>query len=250
MHSRLTASALNELTALLRDSRRHLGEIYRSYSHGLSPSEIAEEKGLSDPRKIEDSMNALLVLFGRKPLPKRAAGRQKALSEAEYWLNSNTVISQELEEHFNKLLFLGKRTNTRKHYEPEPVLERIIPKRRPDGSDGRQAGVYILTRREYLADFEAGRSKKLLIKLGYSDSVWERIGSAQTWDPEPLAILRVYLVENPKPVEVKFHVILDTLDQQYKLGGGTEWFATDLSLIDSIAKALELKDCSQDEEPL
>ncbi len=249
MHSRLTASALNELTTLLTNSRRHLGEIYRSYSHGLTAAEIAEEKGLADPRKIEDSMNALLVLFGRKPLPKRAAGRQKALSEAEHWLNSNTAISQELEEHFNKILFLGKRTNTRKTYAPEPVIERIIPKRRPNGADGREAGVYILTRREYLADFEAGRSKKLLVKLGYSDSVWERISSAQTWDPEPLAILRVYLVENPKPVEVKFHVVLDTLNQQYKLGGGSEWFATELPLIDAIAKALELKDCSEDEEP-
>lgn len=249
MHSRLTSAALNELTELLRHSRRQLGEIYREYSHGLSAEEIAEEKGYSDPRKIEDSMAALMILFGRKPLPKRGLGRQKALNESEHWLNSNTAISSELEDHFNSLLFKGKRTNKRKGYEPEPVLNRVIPKRRPNGSDGRQAGIYVLTRREYLSDFESGRAKRLLLKIGYSDSVWERIASAQTWDPEPLALLRVYLTEEPKILETKFHVVLDTLDQQYKLGGGIEWFATDLKLIDAIADALQLRDCSQDEEP-
>lgn len=250
MYSRLTASALNELTDLLRHSRRALGEIYRSYSVGMKPREIAEEKGLADPRSVEDSMAALMILFGRKTLPKRGNGRAKALSEAQHWLTSNNVLSRELEDHLSSLLFQGKRTNTRKVAPPEPVLERSIPKRRKNGSDGRQAGIYVLTRQEYLADFNSGRAKRLVMKIGYSDSVWERISSAQTWDPEPLALLRVFLTEEPKYLETKFHVVLDTLDQQYKLGGGIEWFATDLKLIDAIASALGLRDCSKDEEPL
>lgn len=249
MYSRLTAAALNELTGLLRHSRRNLGEIYRAYSVGMKPNEIAEEKGYSDPRRVEDSMSALLILFGRKSLPKRGNGRAKALAEADYWLNSNTALSTELEEHFNSLLFQGKRSNTRKVPTPEPVLDRVIPKRRPNGADGRQAGIYVLTRQEYLAEYNAGRSKRLVMKIGYSESVWERIQSAQTWDPEPLALLRVFLTDEPKFLETKFHVVLDTLDQQHKLGGGIEWFATSLNLIDAIAEALELRDCSKDEEP-
>lgn len=249
MYSRLTASALNELTNLLRHSRRNLGDIYRSYSVGMKPHEISEEKGYSDPRRVDDSMAALMILFGRKQLPKRGSGRAKALSEAEYWLNSNSALSQELEDHLNAILFQGKRTNTRKVAAPEPVLERTIPKRRRNGADGRQAGIYVLTRQEYLADFNAGRAKRLVMKIGYSDSVWERISSAQTWDPEPLALLRVFLTDEPKILETKFHIVLDTLDQQYKLGGGIEWFATDLKLIDAIAEALSLRDCSKDEEP-
>lgn len=246
-YSRLSPSTLNEISELLKNSRRSLGDIYRYYSHGLSASEIAEEKGFSDPRKIEDSLEALRILFGRKELPKRGSGRQKALSEAESFLQSNTILSPELVEHFNRILLLGKRTNTRKTAPSEPVFERVLPNRRPDGADGRQAGVYLLTRQEYLIDFESGKSKKLLVKLGYSESIWERIASAQTWDPEPLVLLRVYLTENPKPIETKFHVVLDTLNQQYKIGGGSEWFATDLLLVDSIANALGLSDCSTEE---
>ena len=249
MYSKLTPQALNEITELLRHSRRALGDIFRLYSHGLSPREIAEEKGDQNPKRVEESLAALLVLFGRKELAPRGQGRQKVLNEAEHWLNSNLTISKEVEDHLNRLLYIGKRTNQRKTYVPEPVLRRELAKRRAAGFNGAQAGIYILTRADYLNDFELGKSKKLLMKIGYSASVWERITGAQTWDPEPLEILRVFLTEEPRLLETKFHVVLDTLEQNYKQGGGTEWFATDLKLIDAIGDSLGLRDCSSDTVP-
>lgn len=250
MLTTLTPAALAELSDLFRMSRRKLAEIYREYSHGLTPEEIAEMKGYADPRKVNECLSALRVLFGRQALSKRGDGRQLVLSEAEHWLKADVILSDELQSHFNKLLHTGKRTNQRisdKYSPPEPVLEKIKPrKRRPNGSDGRQAGIYILTRKEFLDSHENGGP--LLIKIGYSDTVWERIGNAQTWDPEPIALLRVYLVENPKEIEMKFHVVLDTLGQRHDAGGGVEWFATNLQLIDSIAATLNLRDCSVDEE--
>lgn len=251
MSSTLTASAMDELADLLKLSRRNIAEIYREYRLGSQASEIAEARGHDDPRKIEDTLAALRILFGRQPLPKKGDGRQLAINESAHWLNSDVALSEELHEHLNKILIVAKRTNLRtKEYEPpSPVSHREGPrKRRPNGADGRQAGVYVITRKAYLQ--ERIGQPKMLIKIGYSDSVWERIDSAQTWDPEPLEILRVFLVENPKPVEMKFHIILDALNQQYQAGGGIEWFDTSMELIDSIAATLGLRDCSKDETPV
>lgn len=251
MSSTLTASAMDELADLLKLSRRSVAEIYREYRLGSTSSEMAEARGHDDPRKVEETLAALRILFGRQPLPKKGDGRQLAINEAAHWLNADVELSEELQEHLNKILVLAKRTNLRtKEYEPpEPVINREGPrKRRPNGADGRQAGVYVITRKAYF-DERVGQPK-MLLKIGYSDSVWERIASAQTWDPEPLEILRVFLVENPKPVELKFHVILDALEQQYQAGGGVEWFDTSLDLIDAIADSLSLRDCSKDESPV
>lgn len=250
MLTSLTPGALSELSDLLRTSRRRLAEVYRDHSHGLTAEEIAESKGHDDPRRILECLSALRIIFGRQALPKRGDGRQMAISEADHWLNADVILSPELQDHLNKILVLGKRTNQRNkrvYTPPEPVLESIKPrKRRPNGADGRQAGIYVLTRHEFWKDFENGGP--LLIKIGYSETVWERIQSAQTWDPEPVKLLRVYLVDNPKIIETKFHVVLDTLGQRHNAGGGIEWFSTNLELIDSIASTLNLRDCSGDQE--
>lgn len=251
MSSTLTALAMDELADLLKLSRRKLADIYREYRLGSNASEIAHARGLDDPRAIEETLSALRILFGRQSLPKRAGGRQQALNEAEYWLNSEIELSDELYEHFYRLLVLGKRTNQRQlSYEaPTPPKERAITrKRRKDGADGRQAGIYVITRKDYLDNpDEQGR---ILLKIGYSHSVWERIDSAQTWFPEPLEILRVYLHEDPQPIEKRFHIALDAFDLGVKEGGGIEWFNASLELIDSLANAVNLRDCSKDASPI
>lgn len=251
MSSTLTASAMDELADLLKLSRRSIAEIYREYRLGSTVGEISEARGHSDPRRVEESLAALRILFGRQALPKKGDGRQTAINESLYWLESDVALSEELHEHLNRVLVLAKRSNqrTQSYIPPEPVLEREGPrKRRPNGAEGRQAGIYIITRKAYFDEREG--QPTMLLKIGYSDSVWERIASAQTWFPEPLVILRVFLSENPRPVEMKFHVVLDALEQQYQAGGGVEWFDTSLELIDSIAESLGLRDCSKDETPL
>jgi len=250
MMTTLTPAALAELGELLKLSRRKLAEIYREYSHGMTAEEIAESRGYPDPRRVLDYLSALRILFGRQPLPKRGEGRQIVIAEADHWLNADVLLSDELVQHFNKILFEAKRTNQRAatgYVPPEPVSERVKPRRkRPNGADGRQAGIYVLTRKEFFE--KASDDGRFLLKIGYSDTVWERIASAQTWDPEPLLLLRVYLVENPKEVETKFHIVLDTLNQRVEAGGGVEWFDTKMTLIDSIAESLDLRDCSRDLE--
>lgn len=251
MNSTLTASAMDELADLFKLSRRTVAEVYREYRLGSNASEIAEARGYSDPRRIDDVLSSLRILFGRQSLPKRGEGRQLAINEASHWLNADVALSEELQEHLNRILLLAKRTNARtKEYEPPaPVLQRAEPKkRRPNGADGHQSGVYVITRKAY-AD-EAGETDPILFKIGYSNSVWERIDSAQTWFHDEVVILRVYLVEDPKPMELKFQVILDLLELNVQENGGTEWFKADLQLIDSIASTLKLRDCSKDVTPV
>lgn len=250
MPTTLTPGALAEISDLLRTSRRKIAEIYREHSHGLSAEEIASGRGDRDPRGVLEALSALRVIFGRQALPKRGEGRQLAIAEADYWVNADVLISDELREHFNKLLYTAKRTNQRStatYSPPEPVLE-SLPKRKKRGkfADGRQPGVYILTRRSYVNN--PGEDGSLLVKVGYSETVWERIESAQTWDPEPIALLRVYLTDKPKEVEAKIHIVLDTLNLRHDGGGGSEWFRATLELIDAIAASMNLRDCSRDLE--
>jgi len=251
MSSTLTASAMNELADFFKLDRRQIAEVYREYRLGSKAEEIAEARGHDDPRKVEDFLGALRILFGRQVLPKKGGGRQIAVNEAFHWLNSDAELSEELQDHLNHILILAKRTNmrTRDYQAPDPVKHREGPrKRRPNGADGRQAGVYVITRQAYVDEREG--QENVLLKIGYSDSVWERIDSARTWFPEPLVILRVFLVDDPKPMEMKFHVVLDALQQQYQAGGGIEWFDTSLELIDAIAASQGLRDCSKDIEPV
>lgn len=250
MSSTLTASAMDELADLLKLSRRSIAEIYREYRLGSTASEIAESRGHPDPRRVEENLSALRILFGRQSLPKKGEGRQLAINESSHWLDSDVALSEELQDHLNKILILAKRTNIRtKDYSvPEPALRREGPgKRRPNGADGRQAGVYVITRQAF---FDEGKDRpSMLLKVGYSDSVWERIDSAQTWFPDSVVILRVFPADEPKPIEMKFQIVLDALGLNVRENGGTEWFDTSLELIDSIASALNLKDCSKDSAP-
>lgn len=248
MATTLTPGALAEISDLLRTSRRKIAEIYREHSHGLSAEEIANGRGDKDPRKVLDALSALRVIFGRDSLPKRGEGRQLAIAEAQYWVNADVLLSDELRSHFNKILYVAKRTNTRNvdsYTPPEPVLENLpIRKKRGKFADGRQPGVYILTRKSYAENpLEDG---SLLVKIGYSETVWERVENAQTWDPEPIALLRVYLTERPKEIEAKFHIVLDTLNLRHDGGGGSEWFTAKLELLDAIAATLSLRDCAAD----
>lgn len=250
MSSTLTASAMDELADLLKLSRRNIAEVYREYRLGSTSSEIAEARGNPDPRKAEEMLSALRILFGRQSLPKRGEGRQLAINESSHWLNSDVMLSDELQDHLNKILVLAKRTNLRvTNYDaPEPILNREGPrKRRPDGADGRQAGVYVITSQAYID--EGNIDGSLMFKVGYSDSVWERIDSSRAWFYDEVVILRVFPVENPKPVELKFHIVLDALGLNVSENGGTEWFKASLELVDSIAAALNLRDCSKDSAP-
>lgn len=242
---------MNELADLMKLDRRQIASVYREYSLGSRAEEIAESQGHDDPRRVEEMISGLRILFGRQALPKKSGGRQTAVNEASHWLNAEVELSDELQDHLNRILVLAKRTNLRaKGYEsPPPVLERSGPrKRRPNGADGRMAGVYVITRQEYFD--QAQDSSKMMMKIGYSDTVWERIDSARTWFPDPLVTLRVFLADDPKPIEARFHIVLDALGLNIKANGGVEWFEASLDLIDAIADSLGLRDCSKDTEPV
>lgn len=251
MASILTPEALKEMSDLLKTSRRFLSEVYRESKHGLSAEEISLNHGHDDPRKVKDCLNALKILFGRESLPKTGGGRQKAIFEAEYWLNSDKDLSKELEEHLSNILIDGERTNQRKDdfYEPPlPPSHREVnilekwKERRP--SSEWNPAVYMVTTESFLHLSELD-DNPLIMKIGWSTNVWERLHNFQTWNPDPIQVLRVYPCENPNIMETKFHIALDSLGLRYENNGGREWFKASLALIDEMAANLGLEDISE-----
>lgn len=241
MASTLTRPALKELEELLKNSRRFLSEVYREYRVGSTLEEIAEARG-KRPREIEELFSALRILFGRKALPRAGDGRQQAIYEADYFLRSDEELSPELEDHFRKILHKAEGTNLRRSggYTPPTPPEKRVTREELRRREHRESAVYVLTRKSYLhlSKITAG---PLLLKIGWSDSVRERLSSAQTWDPDPIEVLRVFPCEHPHRVETKLHIVLDTLGLRYDGGGGREWFTVDLDLIDQVAASLGLK---------
>lgn len=233
MPSTLTPPAIAELRELLWSSRRQLSEIYRLWNAGYSIEEIALENGDPDLGRVRNSISSLKVLFGRAPLPKSGHGRQGAINEADSWLKSNFELSHELEEHFRQILKQAGRTNLRENY--------LVPAPAPNRQTITDGGVYVISRATFLQEHQK-TGKGLVVKIGWSTNVWDRLAGAQTWDPEPIEVLRIYPCQSPNVIEAKFHICLDTLKLGFGIaGGGREWFRVkDMDIIDSIAENLEL----------
>lgn len=241
----LTDPALKELETLLEGSRRDLAAVYREWRAGLTPQDMATSRGHHDLKKVKSNLASLRILFGREELPKVGKGRQGALYEAHFWLNSDEILSPELTRHFEKLLFKGEKTNTRRSdmYEPlhAPENRSVYEQARDNTREGDVSGVYVLSRKLLVEEHKV-LGKDLIVKLGWSHNVWDRLSNAQTWDHEKLEVLRVYSCKSPNFYEARFHIVLDTLGLSLKSDGGKEWFTVkNLNIIDSIAESLELE---------
>lgn len=249
MPTTLTPAAIKELEQLLWNSRRSLSEVYREWRTGASIEEMAIARNHADLKQIKDTMSALRVLFGREQLPNRGKGRQQAIYEAQFWLNSDLYLSAELIEHFEKILVRAEKTNTRRHdrYEPPIVPKRSVytQAREVQKLEGDVSGIYVISKKSFVELHEA-LGRPLLVKIGWSTNVWDRITNAQTWDPDPIEVMRVYPCENPNFIEGKIHIVLDTLGCREDSGGGKEWFNVSMELIDSIAKTLNLEDVANE----
>lgn len=205
---------------------------------------MAEQRGHEDLKRVKASLSALRVLFGREPLPRRGSGRQQAINEASSILNSDTYLSPELQEHLERILLKAEKTNARRAdgYEPPLPPKRSVYQQARDAvsKNGDESGIYVLTRQSF-KDLHEATGKPLLVKVGWSNNVWDRISGAQTFDPDGLIVLRIFPCRNPQTLEAKLHICLDTLGLSYDGGGGKEWFNVDLALIDSLAGALGLE---------
>ena len=239
----LTPAALRELEELLGSSRRAIAEIYREWKAGMDPQEMALQRGHEDLKRVKAQLAALRILFGREPLPKQGGGRQQAITEASHWLHSDSYLSPELQEHLEHLLRKAEKTNTRRsdlYAVPDIPKRSVYQQARDATAGGDTTGIYVLTKKSF-RELSEVTGRPLLVKIGWSNQVWDRISGAQTFEPDPLEVLRIYPCSNPNVLEAKLHICLDTLGLNYEGGGGREWFTADLPLIDSLAAALGLK---------
>lgn len=243
MPTLLTPLTLKELEEILWNSRRSLSSVYREWRVGATVQEMALQRAHEDLKKIKDSISALRVLFGRESLPRQGKGRQQAINEASYILNSDHYLSVELQDHLEKILFKAEKTNIRRNenYEsPLPPKRSVYTEARLQSAEGDESGVYIVSKTEFIEASKLSGATPL-IKIGWSNSIWDRLSGLQTWEPDPIEILRIFPCANANTVEAKLHICLDTLGLGYDNGGGKEWFHVELPLIDNIAAALGLE---------
>jgi len=123
-----------------------------------------------------------------------------------------------------------------------------------------KAGVYVFTYPHYYRypTVPSGYNDRLhdrtLMKIGRADNLGRRIDEVAnvTAAPEPRRILRLYLPRSDSDpvdaIERKFHGMLDDAGHagprrasRERQTGGTEWFATSLEFLDSIADLLRLE---------
>lgn len=249
MVSLLTPDALKELSRALKSSRRAIAEIYRYSTLGLSANEVSLLVGDTDPRRVNDHLSSLKILFGNEILPKRGQGRQKAITEAERLLSGNLVFSDELASHLETILLRAEKTNTRRAdgYQPPSVPRRSVYQqaREAVAGAGDGSGIYVVSKAGLIEDGQKS-GQPPLVKIGWSNNVWDRLSGLQTWEPEPIEVLRLFPCSNPNTIEAKIHICLDTLGLAYDGGGGKEWFSAPLPLIDAIASSLGLEDHKAD----
>lgn len=124
----------------------------------------------------------------------------------------------------------------------------------------KKSGVYVFTYPHYHRNptVPSERTDRLhdrtLMKIGSADRLGKRIDQIAnvTGAPEPRRILRLYLppdgANDVRAIERKFHRLLDAAGHAgprrasvERQAGGTEWFATSLEFLDSIAEVLELE---------
>ena len=130
----------------------------------------------------------------------------------------------------------------------------------------KKSGVYVFSYPHYIkypqihSDNAGKTPDRYLMKIGYSDTdMVERINSETnaTGIPEHRVILRLYSSPSMsgRELETMFHEFLDLAGHggskrtsQERVLGGTEWFATNLDLLDMIANNSSLEIVIPDEE--
>lgn len=238
-----TPSVREELTELLQDDERLLGEVFRHLKAGKSAKEIAEEMDYPTPTYVYLYRRQIVALLdGELPTaPSLASQVARKLSAIVKW----KTLSTEARAHLQLLL---------EHLEQQATDEQSIEAedsqahRQTATAELRQeAGIYVYALPHYLRHPVEPATGRTLMKVGHSGSdiiARFRSQARTTALPEAPVLLRIYHADERESIalEREFHSLLDAADhvRSSSKSAGREWFVTSVKFLDQIAKSLKL----------
>ncbi len=206
-----------------------IGEVFRAAESGLTPEQLAAQKGHRNSFAANRYAKAIRVLTGDlQPSQVRPAALKVAYYPARRWVSMSGLWDAE-------------------RARLELVLDHALKSTDVKGSGVTQLdpGVYVYSYPLYLDNPVDPVGERTLFKVGASaKSVAGRLASQSrhTEIPEEIQLLRVYPCGNAFEVESKFHEILSAAGHWHsQTNGGAEWFLTKLELLDAIASALGVR---------
>jgi len=247
----------SEVEAALDRNDKNLGKVWSFRKEGLEKKEIAARIG-QQAYNYWAFLDA--ILYGAVPSsPSLAAQAASALR--------GLARKNPFSESTRQVLYDRAEVCESSSYDPERVdaEDRALQQRTATAEKQRATGIYVYSlphyrRRPVLPatgeDDDSVTRDRTYYKVGKSDDdVIRRFReqSTQTVLPEPAVLFRVYETKEKTAgaVESKFHDHLEAaghVRQRRPKGTGKEWFLTNLTFLDSIARLLDLPVRKVDEE--
>ena len=239
-----SAEVREELTQLLQDDERLLGEVYRHLREGKTAKEIAEQMDYPTPTYVYLYRRQIVALLdGELPAaPSLASQVARKLSAIVKWKD----LSPSAREHLEQLLSrLERQANDEQSIEAEDSEARHQTAR---AESRQEVGIYVYALPHYLRHPVEPASGRTLMKVGHSgaDIISRFRSQARTTAlPEAPVLLRIYHADERESIalEREFHSLLDAADhvRSSTKSAGREWFVTHLKYLDQIAKSLKLQ---------
>ncbi len=240
-----------ELKSILRGNDLLLGKTFALIQEGVSsPTEIAKRGGGANPGAASNNKKVVMTIL-EGLIPESPSVAKQSASAISSLLKQNPEISTATKEYLEKL----KNTLILKSSDPAALAkdnEELI-----EGSEklskefeNIDRAIYVYSFPTYLMAGLPSDPEITWLKIGStSKGVWKRIveQTRQTSMPEDPVLLRIYFKSDMdvNAVESKFHEVLTNVRHERASAkftkSGTEWFATTLVALDTIAQLLNLE---------
>jgi T5orf172 domain len=240
-----------ELKSILRGNDLLLGKTFSLIQEGVSsPTEIAKRGGGANPGAASNNKKVVMTIL-EGLIPESPSVAKQSASAISSLLKQNPEISTATKEYLEKL----KNALILKSSDPAALAkdnEELI-----EGSEklskefeNIDRAIYVYSFPTYLMAGLPSDPEITWLKIGStSKGVWKRIveQTRQTSMPEDPVLLRIYFKSDMdvNAVESKFHEVLTNVRHERASAkftkSGTEWFATTLVALDTIAQLLNLE---------
>jgi hypothetical protein len=230
-----------EVEAILDADTTNLGLTWRTvFVDGMSASRLGKKLGRS--HSFVSRERALVFALRDGEIPTGTATCRAAAGRIGVWLRSAALelspqLRDDLAETKKRLLDRAEELNPSLNEDDDESAA-------PAAVVGIRC-VYVLTLPRYMPDDEAEDNPLVLVKVGQTKNLRQRLksASAQAFVPEEPEVLRVYPCADPASAESLFHSFLHAAAQAQPprvRGAQKEWFYTRLAFLDRIAEQVGL----------
>ena len=237
----------DEISALLRQDERQLGQVFRQTEAGVStPKELVAVGAAANTGAVSNLRKTLSALLDGV-IPESATIARQAYGSVGWFLHADLSVSTRDYLITLRQDLLAKAQSSEALKQDAAAVEemdKVLTQRAEE-----LAGVYVYSFLHYI-QYPNDDADRCWLKVGCTDKgVWKRVVSQarQTSMPEDPKLLRIYhsATLTPADIEARFHTVLDAAGHQRSAAintrAGMEWFSTTLELLDAIAGAMGLE---------